>query len=893
MSLRDTLHSRRRAGRDVRYDAFISYSHEADDRIALGLRDGLHQFAKPWRALRAARVFLDRTSLAAAPELWPDLRERLDASSFLILLASPAAAGSEWVGPREVAHWLSVPKRADHLILACTDGRIVWDHETGDFDWQLTTALPDELRGALPGEPLYVDMTWAREKPNLSLRNDEFLGAVATIAARIHGRERDDLVGEDVRQHKRTRMLVRLAIGVLTLLLAGAIVAATLAILSGNEARRQRDLAVSREHAAAARLAFQRSPAAALRESLRAYETEDTVEASSLLRELVARGRSARTRLGADLGERAAMAAAVSADGRHVALGGYDGQVLLSDLTRRGPAVRLAGSNTSPIEVLSFSADRTALAAGTNEAVYIWDLSNPDRSPRVLEETGPAVAFGPREAEFATVSGGRVVHVEGSRARRLPGEVNRSLGELVFSRNGRALAAIETDGSIVVWDIRPRPTRRTLSDKSGYFAADIDLAPDAEALVAAQQDGRVMVWDLRSRRAPALVIGGLSEPLEVRFSRRGDFIVAANGRGDAAVWRVATPKRRARRLSGLAPAMSDMHLSRDGRLLTTIGTDASVVVRELNRAGHLHPLPGNSTSPLDVALSADGKSLLASSGFPGYGQVVYRKLTARWRPQPTGSLGSGSEIVISPDGRSAAGVYDGDVFYWDLSGPTPSVTEEPAGLGLTYDVSLHGRRLAAGTDAGVELLALGKRQRVGRRLRHTVAVEVAFSADGSHLASFGESGLMVWDLRNGAEGSELPEVDNISDLALDAHGRRAAATVSDGVAVWDVGSIEEPRILPGQLGDEVSGLHFSPDGQRVLARDENGIRLWDLSDGGTLRVPGTFLSAVPTADGAVIIGKMNDRVAIAGCDACGPIARVRALAQEYVDGSPFWAAPSP
>lgn len=51
------------------YDAFVSYSHAADGRLAPALQAGLQSLAKPWYRRRALRVFRDRTSLSASPEL--------------------------------------------------------------------------------------------------------------------------------------------------------------------------------------------------------------------------------------------------------------------------------------------------------------------------------------------------------------------------------------------------------------------------------------------------------------------------------------------------------------------------------------------------------------------------------------------------------------------------------------------------------------------------------------------------------------------------------------------------------------------------------------------------------------------------------------------------------
>src|SRR3989442_361288 len=113
------------------YDAFISYSHKADGRLAPKLQAALGKIARPWYRRRALRAFRDETTLSATPHLWPAVVQALDQSEFFILLASPEAATSTWVN-QEVAYWLSQQRPgqrapADRLLIALTDGKIVWD----------------------------------------------------------------------------------------------------------------------------------------------------------------------------------------------------------------------------------------------------------------------------------------------------------------------------------------------------------------------------------------------------------------------------------------------------------------------------------------------------------------------------------------------------------------------------------------------------------------------------------------------------------------------------------------------------------------------------------------------------------------------------------------------
>jgi hypothetical protein len=72
------------AGAAARYDAFISYSHAADARLAPALQSGLHQLARPWYRLRTLRVFRDRTTLGVTPSLWPAIEAALQTSRWFI-----------------------------------------------------------------------------------------------------------------------------------------------------------------------------------------------------------------------------------------------------------------------------------------------------------------------------------------------------------------------------------------------------------------------------------------------------------------------------------------------------------------------------------------------------------------------------------------------------------------------------------------------------------------------------------------------------------------------------------------------------------------------------------------------------------------------------------------
>ena len=191
----------------VSYDAFISYSHAKDKPLATALQSVVQKLGKAWYRRRALRVFRDDTSLSATPHLWPSIEEALGRSRFLILLASPEAAASRWVG-QEIAYWLD-HNSADTILIALTEGQLDWDEAAGDFRWSEVTPLPRALKNRFAAEPRWIDLRPHRD--GSAPRGVEFMGLGADFAAAIRGIPKEDLLSQEVRQQRQARTTGRRA----------------------------------------------------------------------------------------------------------------------------------------------------------------------------------------------------------------------------------------------------------------------------------------------------------------------------------------------------------------------------------------------------------------------------------------------------------------------------------------------------------------------------------------------------------------------------------------------------------------------------------------------------------------------------------------------------------
>jgi WD40 repeat protein len=258
------------AHRSMKYNAFLSYNQKTDGRFAPAIEKALQRFAKPWYKLRAVHIFRDSSDLSATPNLWGKLETSLAESEYLLFMASPGSAASKWCR-KEVAYW-KANKSMDNFLVLLTDGDLVWDDAANDFDWEKSTALPEEeCRGMFSAEPLYVDLRDDKRQTSYDLTNTAFRDHIVMIAATLHGKAAGDMIGEEIRQHRRTLRIRNAAIAVLTLLLLATVVASVVAIGQRNTAIRQLKRSESLRLAITAQAFQENEPTKALRLAEAAY----------------------------------------------------------------------------------------------------------------------------------------------------------------------------------------------------------------------------------------------------------------------------------------------------------------------------------------------------------------------------------------------------------------------------------------------------------------------------------------------------------------------------------------------------------------------------------------------------------------------------------------------
>ena len=795
----------------MEYDGFISYSHAVDGRLAPAVQRGLQQLARRWNRRQALRIFRDETGLSTNPDLWGSIVRSIDASRWFVLMASPEAATSPWV-ERELQRWLET-KSIDTLLPVVTSGVWEWDPDTDGFT-PGSDAVPAILLDVFSAEPRHLDMRWARDATDLDLRNPRFRDAIADLSAPIHGIAKDELVGEDIRQHRRGQRLARGAVAALVVLLAVAAVAGTLAVLARNDARQETYVAVLKGADATAVAEVERNP---VRSLLVAAEVQRRLDSPSsraaLLATLVRTGPLARVR---PLPFSSARVAVVSDDASRIVALDRRGRVHTVDVGSGESRVLRTGLH-DPITQLAISSDGSLAAIGDRRGrvAFVGTASGATPCPVLQLARGPITRLALVGAERA------VVGQEGP--------------------NGMVWRPIDLDSC--------RPGRSWISDQRflGLDNAEVVVSPDASSVALPALPIEIRSADLTEQIrsvAPVAVVKA------VAFTPDGrELVVAAPdalhvvdlATGAAARAPIALPRLKADRIT-VAP---------DGSSVAVRLEDGTTDLVDLSTgASSQEPLIGSETPPLDEAFTPDGRTLAAVSST----EVVTWDLE-QLAPIASASFAeSTADVAFGPEDRTVlAGAQDGATHALRVrraGAPDVFARHRPGAAGVNLGVtsistSKGGRLVASVADTDdLVLIASG---RTGRPLGKPIDVpggpaSVALSPLGDLVAVTTRSKDVVLIERTSGRERWRARLDvdtslRASPIVFSSDGGRLITTDRGGIVVLGA---SDGRIVRSSVGSRALGLAVSPRGDRIAAATSDGTVL--ILDAGAQRRLDTLAS---------------------------------------------------
>jgi WD40 repeat protein len=522
----------------------------------------------------------------------------------------------------------------------------------------------------------------------------------------------------------------------------------------------------------------------------------------------------------------------LSADGRLLAMGDFNGRMAIFDVRSRRP---LPGSFQAQAGVgdLALSPDGSLLAVALQEGglVQLWDVRSATLRHQLrtdLPDVG--VSFSPDQRSLVTVS---VEDLEPGVARAVMsrwdvGNGRRLAGPVSVSTRGADAFAATPDGARLVVvngaevvQVTPetlQPVRRLprTPQRTGPMVAA--LSPDGRMVALGAEDGTVQLLDLATGRFRGAA-GRHESPIGgVAFSADGTMLATGGGDRRVIVRDVASGQVR-ETFQGGEGRFAGLRFSPDGRTLYA-AAPRSVIAWDLEGAGRLgRPFSVSGPTDLTMAVSPDG-SVTATPDGPAGDQVSLRELRTprKVRRSLAPGIGRIGAIAFAPDGQTLA-----------LGG------DRAHGAPVLVDTASDTvtRPMTGGHDDGF--------------------VTLAFDPEGKRILTAGnDRRAIIWDARTGAQLLELrhPGEDEFNGtVAAWSPDGTVVATAGGGgtVALWRVADGAPVRTVAADP-EFVNAVAFSPDGT-LLAAAGSGERfatLWEVASGrlvGRLRHP-TYVVAV-------------------------------------------------
>jgi WD40 repeat protein/class 3 adenylate cyclase len=426
-------------------------------------------------------------------------------------------------------------------------------------------------------------------------------------------------------------------------------------------------------------------------------------------------------------------AAALSPDGKTVAIGSDDGSVRFLDVAT-GKVVLGVGAQGGGVAVLGFTPDgKTLITSGQDGETLLWDVETHTIRQTLAGHAGP-------------------IHAQ------------------AISADGSTLYTGSFDTNVLSWDLTgrrgviPSFVAATTDPSGGYWS--LAISPDSKTVAVGSTNGDVNIWELATKRRIETFHGAPGAVAALAFGPGGRTLLVAADVGDPhnpthaslRIWKLGPHPQLLRSLHGGERQFQSVYWatwSGDGRTIAASGlgphqdsTKAGLVAEWNAATGALLARPtvvvGGDAPYVSFAPHGTTVAIGQENGGVQILDPARRKVTRRFSPGGLYTFGT----VFSPDGsKVATGDWDGSIDIWSArSGkrigariPDPGQTDV-----LSTAWSPDGRTIAI-TDAGsaLRLFDVASRQEIGPPIQLSPGQEnpyVAFTPDGSRVIVTDQTG---------------------------------------------------------------------------------------------------------------------------------------------------------